>query len=43
MFLLLLSVLVPFLFADLGIILAVVAGAGVLTVIGLTVFCVKKK
>ncbi|NXP39777.1 CDCP1 protein, partial [Leiothrix lutea] len=28
---------------DLGIILAVVAGAGVLTAIGLTVFCVKKK
>ncbi|XP_015475714.1 CUB domain-containing protein 1 [Parus major] len=28
---------------DLGIILAVVAGAGVLTAIGLTVYCVKKK
>lgn len=43
MFLLLLSVLVPCLFADLGIILGVVAGAGVLTAIGLTVYCVKKK
>lgn len=43
MFSLLLSVLVPCLFADLGVILAVVAGAGVLTAIGLTVCCVKKK
>lgn len=42
-FSLLLSVLVPCLFADLGVILAVVAGAGVLTAIGLTVCCVKKK
>lgn len=43
MFLSLLSVRIPCPFADLGIILAVVAGAVVLTVIGLTVFCVKKK
>lgn len=38
-----LSALVPCLFADLGVILAVVAGAGVLAAIGLTVCCVKKK
>jgi len=42
-FSLLLSILVPCLFADLGVILAVVAGAGVLMAIGLTVCCVKKK
>ena len=43
LFSLLLNVLVPCLFADLGVILAVVAGAGVLVAIGLTVCCVKKK